>query len=210
MAPHDVVAMGLKLGPYSANQGSEHALSLDKLKENPSGIDLGELQSQLPERLQTPGKVINCAVPQTMADLSRLMKEFSAAPSGQLRLIGRRHVRSNNSWMHNFHRLVKGKNRCTLLMHPDDIAAHNLASNDNATLSSRAGSVEVTLEASTDVMPGVVSLPHGFGHNRAGIRMATAVANAGVSCNDVTDELYLDELSGNAAVNGVPVTLTAI
>ena len=210
MAPADVVAMGLKLGPYSANQGSEHALSLDKLKENPSGIDLGELQSQLPGRLQTPGKVINCAVPQTMADLSRLLEEFSTAPSGQLRLIGRRHVRSNNSWMHNFHRLVKGKSRCTLLMHPDDIAAHNLTSKVDATLSSRAGSVEVTLEASTDVMPGVVSLPHGFGHNRAGIRMATAVANAGVSCNDVTDELYLDELSGNAAVNGVPVTVTAI
>jgi anaerobic selenocysteine-containing dehydrogenase len=202
--------MGLKLGPYSANQGSEHALSLDKLKEKPSGIDLGELQSQLPGRLQTPGKVINCAVPQTMADLSRLLEEFSTAPSGQLRLIGRRHVRSNNSWMHNFHRLVKGKSRCTLLMHPDDIAAHNLTSKVDATLSSRAGSVEVTLEASTDVMPGVVSLPHGFGHNRAGIRMATAVANAGVSCNDVTDELYLDELSGNAAVNGVPVTVTAI
>ena len=210
MSPADVVAMGLQLGPYGAQQGSEHALDMEKLKANPSGIDLGELRPQLPGRLQTADKRINCAVPQTMADLDRLSAEFSAAPNGQLRLIGRRHVRSNNSWMHNFHRLVKGKNRCTLLMHPRDIEERQLRSRDQVTLTSRAGSVEVQLEASEDMMPGVVSLPHGFGHDRSGIRMATATAHAGVSCNDVTDELYLDALSGNAAVNGVPVTVTAL
>ena len=133
--------MGLQLGPYGAQQGSEHALDMEKLKANPSGIDLGELRPQLPGRLQTAEKRINCAVPQTMADLNRLSAEFSAAPNGQLRLIGRRHVRSNNSWMHNFHRLVKGKNRCTLLMHPRDIEERQLRSRDQVTLTSRAGSV---------------------------------------------------------------------
>ena len=210
MSPKDFVAMGLQLGPYSANQGSEQAISMEALQANPSGVDLGELKPQLPGRLNTKDKVINCAVPQTMADLSRLQAEFSETNTGQLRLIGRRHVRSNNSWMHNFHRLVKGKDRCTLLMHPSDITEHKLGDGSAVTLASRAGSVQVKLEASDAVMPGVVSLPHGYGHNRDGIRMATAVANAGVSCNDVTDELYLDELSGNAAVNGVPVTVTAI
>ncbi len=210
MSPADVVAMGLKIGPYSAQQGSEHALDIDTLKANPSGIDLGELQPQLPARLQTREQTINCAVPQAMADLDRLSAEFAAAPDGQLRLIGRRHVRSNNSWMHNFHRLVKGKNRCTLLMHPVDIEERQLNADEEVTLTSRTGSVRVQLEASNDIMRGVVSLPHGFGHDRTGIRMQTAAANAGVSCNDVTDELYIDALSGNAAVNGVPVSVTAL
>jgi anaerobic selenocysteine-containing dehydrogenase len=210
MSPKDFVAMGLQLSPYSASQGSEQTISMETLQANLSGVDLGELKPQLPERLNTKDKQINCAVPQTMADLGRLQAEFSEANSDQLRLIGRRHVRSNNSWMHNFHRLVKGKDRCTLLMHPCDITAQKLKDGSAVMLASRAGSVQVKLEASDAVMPGVVSLPHGYGHNRDGIRMATAVANAGVSCNDVTDELYLDALSGNAAVNGVPVTVTAI
>ena len=210
MSPKDFVAMGLQLGPYSENQGSEHAITMEALQANPSGIDLGELKPQLPQRLNTKDKVINCAVPQTLTDLDRLKAEFSKPGNGQLRLIGRRHVRSNNSWMHNFHRLVKGKDRCTLLMHPTDIAEQKLDSGSAVTLASRAGSVQVKLEASDDVMPGVVSLPHGYGHNRDGIRMTTAIANAGVSCNDVTDDLYLDALSGNAAINGVPVTVTAV
>ncbi|MEP1473096.1 MAG: molybdopterin-dependent oxidoreductase [Halieaceae bacterium] len=210
MSPKDFVAMGLQLGPYSESQGSEQAITMEALLANPSGIDLGELKPQLPQRLNTKDKVINCAVPQTLADLGRLQAEFSETNAGQLRLIGRRHVRSNNSWMHNFHRLVKGKDRCTLLMHPTDIAAQKLDDGSAVTLASRAGSVQVKLEASNDVMPGVVSLPHGYGHNRDGIQMKTAIANAGVSCNDVTDDLYLDALSGNAAINGVPVTVTAI
>ncbi len=207
MSPDQVVAQGLKFGPYGEQQRKDQQISLEKLRENPSGIDLGELQSQLPDRLQTPDKTINCAVETTLSDLDRLKQEFRGTAVKQLRLIGRRHVRSNNSWMHNFHLLVKGKDRCTLLMNPQDMQERGISDKETATLSSRAGSVQARVEASEDMMPGVVSLPHGFGHGRAGVRMSTAEAHAGVSCNDVTDELYLDELSGNAAVNGVPVSV---
>ncbi|MFK8041559.1 molybdopterin-dependent oxidoreductase [Congregibacter sp.] len=208
VAPHDMIDVGLQFGPYG--KGSEHDLSLEKLKENPSGIDLGELQAMLPDRLMTADKQIHCAAPQALADLDRLASTFGDTPAEGLLLIGRRHVRSNNSWMHNYHRLVKGKPRDQLMVHPEDLSAHALKDGDQALLQSRSGEVTVTLLASDEVMPGVVSLPHGFGHNRQGIRMKTASANAGVSCNDVTDAAYLDELSGNAAINGVPVKLRAI
>ena len=122
-----------------------------------------------------------------------------------LKLIGRRHVRSNNSWMHNYHRLMKGRGRCTLLMHPQDLQQRGIIQGREVDIRSRVGTVRVVVEASTEMMPGVVSLPHGFGHNREGIRMDIARQHAGVSCNDITDELALDELSGNAAVNGVAV-----
>jgi anaerobic selenocysteine-containing dehydrogenase len=202
VAPHEIIDIGLQMGAH----GPE-GLSLEKLRQNPSGIDLGPLRSQLPERLATPQKTIRCDTPQAMADLHRLFEQFQQPDATELRLIGRRHVRSNNSWMHNYHRLMKGRDRCTLMMHPDDMANQGIEPGARATLSSRVGSVDVAVEASVDMMPGVVSLPHGFGHDRQGIRMQTAVTHAGVSCNDVTDEQYLDVLSGNAAVNGVPVTV---
>jgi anaerobic selenocysteine-containing dehydrogenase len=202
MAPHEIIDLGLQLGPHSSE-----GLSLEKLRQNPSGIDLGPLRPQLPKRLATAEKIIRCDTPQAIADLRRLFDEFQQPDTSELRLIGRRHVRSNNSWMHNYHRLVKGRDRCTLMMHPDDMANQGIAPGARATLASRVGSVDVTVEATEDMMPGVVSLPHGFGHGRHGIRMKTAIAHAGVSCNDVTDDQYLDVLSGNAAVNGVPVTV---
>ncbi|MEM6583712.1 MAG: molybdopterin-dependent oxidoreductase [Pseudomonadota bacterium] len=198
--PHKLIDAGLKSGPYA-----ELGLSLDMLKENPSGVDLGPLQPQLPGRLRSPDQLIHCNTPQPLGDLRRLREDFNQPHSGQLKLIGRRHVRSNNSWMHNFHPLIKGKNRCSLLMHPDDMRKRNIVDGSEVALSSRSGSIKVQVESSEDVMPGVVSLPHGYGHNRTGIRMAIAKQNAGVSCNDVTDDLALDGLSGNAAVNGVPV-----
>jgi anaerobic selenocysteine-containing dehydrogenase len=209
MAPHEMVDYGLRFGPYGSD--SEHALSLDKLREHPSGIDLGPLKPQLPERLFTADKRINCATPEALQDLVRLQTEFSAAPDQDgLRLIGRRHVRSNNSWMHNYHRLMKGKARHQLQVHPSDLDARGLHDGERARLASRSGEVEVLLQSSEDLMPGVVSLPHGFGHNRDGVMLTIATAHAGVSCNDVTDPNYLDELSGNAALNGVPVTLSAV
>ena len=109
--------------------------------------------------------------------------------------------------MHNYRRLVKGKDRCTLLMHPRDMARRDIPESGLVTISSRVGAVQVAVEASEDMMPGVVSLPHGFGHNREGIRMGIARDHAGVSCNDITDELALDALSGNAAINGVLVSV---
>ncbi len=206
--PAQIIDLGLQFGPYA-----EQGLSLEKLQQHPSGIDLGPLQPQLPERLQTSDKLIHCNTPEPLADLDRLRNEFPGT-AGQvnpdqsprpLKLIGRRHVRSNNSWMHNYHRLVKGRGRCTLLMHPQDLQQRGITQGSEVDIRSRVGAVRVVVEASTEMMPGVVSLPHGFGHNRQGIRMAIAKRHAGVSCNDITDDLALDELSGNAAVNGVAV-----
>jgi anaerobic selenocysteine-containing dehydrogenase len=207
--PAQIIDMGLQVGPY-ADQG----LSLDMLRENPSGVDLGPLMPQLPGRLQSKDKIIRCNTPQPLADLARVRAEFPAKETGKsadqpdtLQLIGRRHVRSNNSWMHNYRRLVKGKGRCTLLMHPQDMAQRNIAEGNEVSVTSRTGAVQITAQASEEMMPGVVSLPHGYGHNRDGIRMGIARDHAGVSCNDITDELALDELSGNAALNGVLVTV---
>ena len=200
--PDQIIDMGLQFGPYK-----DRGLNLAMLKENPSGIDLGELQPQLPQRLKTPDQMIHCDTPEPLADLARLREEFSRPHHGLLSLIGRRHVRSNNSWMHNHHRLMKGKGRCTLLMHPQDMQSRDISDGTEVTVSSRVGSVDVTVEASETMMPGVVSLPHGFGHNREGIRMGIAQKHAGVSCNDITDELAVDALSGNAAVNGVLVSV---
>jgi anaerobic selenocysteine-containing dehydrogenase len=203
--PSQLIDMGLRAGPYG-----EQGLSLAALREHPSGIDLGALQPQLPQRLRTRDKMIRCNTPEPLADLERLRQEFTHTHHGLLKLIGRRHVRSNNSWMHNYHRLVKGKDRCSLLMHPDDMLPRDIEDGGLVTVSSRVGSLRVRVEASENVMPGVVSLPHGYGHHRAGIRMAVARKHAGVSCNDLTDELALDALSGNAAVNGVLVSVAAI
>jgi anaerobic selenocysteine-containing dehydrogenase len=207
-APHEIIDMGLQMGPYGAGGGSEHKLSLAKLREHPSGVDLGPLQSMLPGRLRSKDQLIHCDTAAPLADLARVRTEFSGQPTQQLQLIGRRHVRSNNSWMHNYHRLVKGPGRCTLLMHPGDMQAGNIRDGSVVNISSRTGALEAQVEACDDMMPGVVSLPHGFGHNRDGIRMDIAKKHAGVSYNDISDELALDVLSGNAAVNGVPVTVT--
>lgn len=195
-APRELVNMALQNGPYE--------LDLATLAANPSGVDLGPLKPQLPERLFTPDKKIHCDTAEPLADIERLRQGMRGENSSLL-LIGRRHVRSNNSWMHNYRRLVKGKSRCTLMMHPRDMAERGISEHDQVSVRSRAGTVTLPVEATEDIMPGVVSMPHGYGHDRGGVRMQTAVAHAGVSVNDVTDELALDALSGNAAVNGVPV-----
>lgn len=209
--PAQIIDVGLQSGPY-AQQG----LTLATLRVHPSGVDLGPLQPQLPARLRTNDKLIHCDTPEPLADLARLRGEFSTAstpPSAEhlapLRLIGRRHIRSNNSWMHNYRRLVKGKTRCTLLMHPQDLRQRSIAEGSEVTVRSRVGALRVVVESCEWIMPGVVSLPHGFGHDREGTRMAIARRHAGVSCNDITDELVLDALSGNAAVNGVLVEVSS-
>ena len=207
MAPQQMIDMGLRFGPYGDK--SEHKLSLAVLRDAPHGIDLGPLKPNLAPRLKTADKQVQAAPALLLGDLSR----FAAQPQpaeGELLLIGRRHVRSNNSWMHNYHRLVKGKPRHQLLMHPDDLAARGLDDGQRVQVRSRVGSVEVEVAGSDEVMRGVVSLPHGWGHNRAGVRMAIASAQPGASANDLTDERFLDVLSGNAALNGVPVEVTSL
>lgn len=197
--PDQIVDMGLRIGPYK--------LSLDKLKENPHGIDLGALKPSLPQRLFHKDKRIQAAPPELLQELEAFAEALGAAPvEGELRLIGRRHVRSNNSWMHNFHRLVKGEARDQLLMHPGDLDARGLTDGDSVRVRSRAGEVTVAVKSSDEMMQGVVSLPHGWGHHRQGTRLGIASAHAGTSSNDLTDENYLD-ISGNAALNGVSVTV---
>ncbi|MFZ5603498.1 MAG: molybdopterin oxidoreductase family protein [Pseudomonadota bacterium] len=201
--PDMILDAGLRAGPYGED------LSLQVLKDNPHGVDLGEHTTCLPQRLYHEDKKIRCAPDAVLADLPRLLAESSCADAAGFRLIGRRHIRSNNSWLHNSQRLVKGPLRSQLLMHPDDLVRLGVSSGHNVKVASRVGSVVVPVEASDEIMPGVVSLPHGWGHHRAGIRIGVAQEHAGVSVNDLTDEQYLDDLSGNAALNGVPVSVTA-
>ncbi|MBH9405093.1 molybdopterin oxidoreductase family protein [Pseudomonas aeruginosa] len=206
LEPQQMIDLGLRAGAYGDR--SEHRLSLATLREHPHGIDLGPLRPNLAPRLKTADQRIQAAPPLFVDDLQR----FAAPPlpaSDQLLLIGRRHVRSNNSWMHNSPRLVKGKPRHQLLMHPRDLEGRGLVDGQRVRVRSRVGSVEVEVAASSEMMPGVVSLPHGWGHARPGVQLAIARAQAGVSANDLTDERHLDLLSGNAALNGLPVEVEA-
>ncbi len=184
--------------------------SMRALRANPAGVDLGPLRPTMPARLQTKDKRIHLAPDVVVADLDRLRRttaELAAtADEDRLVLIGRRHQRDNNSWMHNSERLTRGKPRHHLLMNPDDLAERGLADGDQVEVTSRVGKVVTEVLGTEDMMRGVVSLPHGYGHQRAGSRMANAARVVGVSINDLTDPERLD-LSGNAALNGVPVTV---
>jgi anaerobic selenocysteine-containing dehydrogenase len=196
--PRDMLDGMLKAGPYG--------VSLADVEAQPSGIDFGiPAAGALPERLQTPDKKLHCAPEAMIADLDRLYAEMNAEADGRLKLIGRRHPRSNNSWLHNSARLVKGGDRCTLMINPLDARARNLGDGALAEVRSRVGSVRLSVEVTDDMMPGVVSIPHGWGHGLRGIRMKVAQAHAGVSINDLTDETALDPVSGNAAFSGIPV-----
>lgn len=205
MPPQTMLDFGLQMGPYG--MASEHQLNLEKLKQHPEGIDLGPLKPSFPERLKTDSKKIEAAPELVIKAVGEYVLDLKSAPSNneQFVLIGRRHVRSNNSWMHNFERLVKGKSRCTAMIHPQDANKLQIADGDRVLVQSRIGCIELPAELTEQVMPGVVSIPHGWGHHREGVRQAVAQQHAGVSCNDLTDEKWIDELSGNAAVNGLPV-----
>jgi anaerobic selenocysteine-containing dehydrogenase len=193
----------LRVGP--------HRLSLRKLKEHPHGMDLGPLEPRLPASLHTSDRRIHLAPARFLADVPRLRTSMDVtAREGGLLLVGRRHLRSNNSWMHNSQRLVKGREACTLLMHPTDATARGLATGAPVRLRSRVGEVTVSLEVSDEMAPGVVSLPHGWGHARQGVELRVARQRAGASINDVTDEARVDVLSGNAAFSGTPVVVEAV
>ena len=209
-SPDQLVDFGLQCGPYSASANHELALNLDKLKQYPHGLDIGPLEPSLPERLCTLDGKITLMAEYIQQDVTRLIADHVSLDSDELLLIGRRHIRSNNSWMHNSHRLVKGKPRWQLLMHPDDLAAHQLQDQSQVRIRSRVGEVETQVLASDEVMPGVVSLPHGWGHKRAGVHLHIAAKQAGVSCNDLTDDKLIDQASGNSALNGVPVKIFAV
>ncbi|NOK14392.1 molybdopterin oxidoreductase family protein [Corallococcus exercitus] len=210
LGPERILDLGLRMGPYGSrfHPLKQHGLSLAKLRAAPHGIDLGPLKPSLPGRLRNRSKRIQLAPELLVADVARLRAAFpdDAGPrEGEMLLIGRRHLRDNNSWMHNVPGLVKGRPRCTLMIHPDDASRLGLAEGGSATVRSRVGEVTVPVAVTADVMPGVVSLPHGYGHQRPGIRQQVASAHAGASINDLTDDQALDVVSGNAAFSGTPV-----
>lgn len=210
LTPQRALGLGLRFGPYGAGWNPFGAgLTLAKVAAEPHGIDLGPLQPCLPDRLFTRDKAIPLVPPVLRNDLERLEDSArqTSATALSLSLIGRRDLRTNNSWLHNSRRFIKGPNRCTLLMHPTDAAARQLESGCLVTVTSRTGSVRIELEVSDEVAPGVVSVPHGWGHDRDGIHLDIARTHPGVSANDLTDERHLDALCGNAALNGVPVTV---
>jgi len=199
----------LRTGAYGDLFGARpDGLSLDRLLANPHGVDLGPLAPRLPGLLQTPsGTVELCAAP-IAADVERLRAALGR-DHDDLVLIGRRHLRSNNSWMHNVPALVKGRDRCTLQVSPVDAARLTLVDGGEAKVTSRAGTVSARVEVTDRVMPGVVSLPHGWGHDLPGTRMSVAAAHPGVNSNVLTDEFAIDQLSGNSVLNGIPVEVKA-
>jgi anaerobic selenocysteine-containing dehydrogenase len=204
-APEGKLDLALRYGQYK--------LSVQQLLENPSGIDLGDLQPVLPQRLVFEDKKIRLAPKVFIQDLERVRTVLETkifGKVGDFQLIGRRNLRDNNSWMHNSEKLMKGKNRCTVMMNTNDAVALQVIDKQLVKVTSRVGSIELPVEITDDMMVGVVSIPHGYGHNREGIKLDVAQRFAGASMNDLTDEMDIDELTGNAVLNGVLVQIEVV
>jgi anaerobic selenocysteine-containing dehydrogenase len=201
----------LRSGPYGDGFGADpDGLTLAKLEDAPHGIDLGPLEPRLPEVLRTPSGKIELVPEQIAADVQRLHAARSRERNGGMVLIGRRQLRSNNSWMHNVPQLVKGKERCTAHVHPDDAERFGLVDGEQAQVTSRAGSIVVPVEVTDGVMPGVISIPHGWGHDDPEAQLRVAAEHAGANSNLLADEELIDPLSGNAVLNGIPVELSPV
>ncbi|MFD8887814.1 molybdopterin-dependent oxidoreductase [Streptomyces erythrochromogenes] len=199
--PERRLDMMLRLGPYE--------LVLDDLLEAPHGIDLGPLRPRLPEVLKTRSGRIELLPDPIAAELPRLRATLADRPTA-LVLVGRRHLRSNNSWLHNIPALTGGSNRCTLQVHPQDAARLGLTDGGRARVAADGGSLEVPVEVTEAVRTGVVSLPHGWGHDRAGARLGVASATPGANVNQLLDGTRIDRLSGTAVLNAFPVELTPL
>jgi anaerobic selenocysteine-containing dehydrogenase len=197
--PERLLDLALRTGPYR--------LTLAELENHPHGLDLGPLVPRLPEVLRTVSGRVELAPELFCADVDRLRDAVDAPPGDGMLLIGRRDLRSNNSWMHNLELLVSGPARCTVLVHPDDAARLELG--DRARVSSATGSIELPVQVTSDIMPGVISIPHGWGHDSAGAGLSVAARHAGVNSNLLGDDRLVDPVSGNAVLNGIPVELSA-
>ena len=214
-----IVAIGIRMGPYGKgiNPFKKGALSLQKLKDNPHGVFLGDLEYTFPEGLYTEDKKINLVPEIFVKDLPRLKAYFidggmeaqQAESEFDLQVISRLTNRTLG-WMHHSQRLIKGKNPCELMINPADAEARGITAESLVTVTSRAGQIELPVVLTDDMMPGVVCMPHLWGHNRKNTRQRVANANPGVSMNDITDVTVIDELTGNAIVNGVPVKVAAV
>jgi anaerobic selenocysteine-containing dehydrogenase len=205
--PERMLDLTLRTGPFGDRYGENPGgLTLDMLKANPNGIDFGPMVPQLPDVLGTPDKKIRLAPPYLLDDLSRLAARMER-PAEPLVLVSRRHLRSNNTWMHNVPALMKGRDRCTLLIHPDDAARCGVTDDDVVTVKSAAGEIKVPVEITSAIKPGVVSMPHGWGHGKSGTRMSVANNSPGANTNALSPPTFVDEPSGNGALNGIPVTI---
>lgn len=204
LSPEKLLDLALRFSQY-------RGLSLARLRREVHGLDLGPLRPCLPSRLGHASKRISLAPELFVQDLFRLQEHLAVSseqsPPPPFLLIGRRQLRSNNSWMHNSERLVKGKERCTVLVNRGDAAALGLTDGQPVQVQSQVGAITLPAELTDDIMSGVVSIPHGWGHNRPGTRQDVAQQHPGVSLNDLTNDQVIDELTGNAAFSGVPVTL---
>jgi anaerobic selenocysteine-containing dehydrogenase len=204
--PERILDFMLRAGPYGEGFGNDpEGLTLELLERNPHGVDLGPLEPRLPDALRTPSGRIELAPEPIVDDLERLRAALRRPRNGGLVLVGRRQLRSNNSWMHNLPALVKGKDRCTMHVHPEDAERLGLDDGRLALLRSVAGELEAPVEITDAIMPGVVSIPHGWGHDAAGARLRVAAEHAGVNSNLLADESMVEPLSGNAILNGIPV-----
>jgi anaerobic selenocysteine-containing dehydrogenase len=209
--PERVLDWMLRSGPYGDRFGEDpDGLTLAALEAAPHGIDKGALEPRLPEVLRTADGKIDLAPERIVADVERLRTEMSRARNGGMVLIGRRQLRSNNSWMHNVPSLVRGKERCTALVHPDDAERLGLLDGEPAEVSARTGTIVVPIEVTDSMMPGVVSIPHGWGHDDPEARLGVAAEHAGANSNLLADEELIDPLSGNAVLNGIPVELAPV
>jgi anaerobic selenocysteine-containing dehydrogenase len=203
--PARMVDLLLRAGPYG-----RAGLTLADLEAAPHGVDLGPLESRLPDALRTPSGRIELAPELLLADLPRLEATLDEPVDPEaLVLVGRRHLRSNNSWMHNLPLLATGPARCTLQLHPVDAERLGIADGAPTRVASRAGEVEATAEITDAIRPGVVSLPHGWGHDAPGARLGVAAQRPGTNSNVLTDDSRTDALSGTAVLNGIPVTVRA-
>jgi anaerobic selenocysteine-containing dehydrogenase len=202
VGPERILDLLLRSGPYR--------LTLAELEAAPHGIDLGPLEARVPEVLRTASGKIELAPEMLVADVARLHEALAEPVNGSMVLVGRRDLRSNNSWMHNLPMLVSGKQRCTAHVHPDDAERLGLVDGEPVAVRSRAGTVVVPVEVTEDVMPGVVSIPHGWGHDQPGTDLSVAGEHAGTNSNVLTDELVLEPLSGTAILNGIPVELEPV
>jgi anaerobic selenocysteine-containing dehydrogenase len=208
--PDRLLEVALRTGPYGDQFGRKpEGLTLARVRAAPNGIDLGELRPRMPEVLRTPSGRIELAPPALLQDLQRAARAI-AEPVPAMVIVGRRDVRSNNSWMHNLPVLAKGPMRCTALVHPADAQRLGLVNGALARISNQGRSIEAQVQLSDEMMPGVVSLPHGWGHGLPGTRMALAAERPGVNLNALLDEDWRDPLSGNAVLSGVPVELHAL
>jgi anaerobic selenocysteine-containing dehydrogenase len=203
--PERLLDLTIRTGPWGDWYGrTPGGLTLESFEAEPHGIDRGPMVPRAAEVVCTPSRKIELAPDYIVGDVPRLLDRLGRDREA-LVLTSRRHVRSNNSWMHNVKVLVKGKDRCTLLIHPDDAHRSGVVDGELARVSSEAGSVEVPVEISDEMMRGVVSLPHGWGHDKPGARLAVAREHAGVNNNLLAPGTFVDAISGNAAVNGIPV-----